>query len=226
MRAFLRLTLAMLFLIQGSWTAQAGEDLTGVYVISRGINATDGSTYTGKVAIQHHKDNMYAIVWDEGVSSNNEGIGLAVDNLLCTGWSNNDDYGVTVYKVQGGRLYGTSISHGTNETPGTEVLEGPPELHGTYEIVSAHGSDDGVEYSGTVGIQKTGEVYQLRWWIGNYTYTGVGLLKGDLFIVGWSAGLLEGVNYYEIKGHELLGRWATSGTSATTAGVENLVRRN
>jgi hypothetical protein len=103
--------------------------------------------------------------------------------------------------VDGGRLRGTWISNST---------------------VKVHGRETLAPYSGTVGIRKLDDVYHLTWWIGNEKYTGAGLLKGDLFIVGWSSGLLDGVTYYEIKGNELLGRWATS--NDTTSGVENLIR--
>lgn len=220
MRKIFLLTMSILFLLQGVSTAQA-QHLPGIYFISRGINPNNGTEYTGKVAIQFRKDNVYSAQWRVSDSGEYQGIGFLIGETFYVGWSYDPGYTVMVYKVDGGRLHGTFISDSTVAEPGLEELEGPPGLHGTYEIVKAYGSDDGLEYSGTVGIRKTDETYQVTWWIGNAEYKGVGLLKGDLFIV--SSGTSVGVSYYDIKGNELFGRWALS--DARIPGVENLERK-
>ena len=127
-----------------------------------------------------------------------------------------------VYKVNGGRLSGDWITDGTAEFPGKEELEGPPGLNGSYKIVKANGADMGAAYSGTAEIRPTGELYNVTWTVGNNeVYTGVGLLKGDVFIVAWGKG--AGVVYYDLKDDGLIGHSAAPG--AQHAGVEDLVRR-
>jgi hypothetical protein len=212
--------LSILCLLPVAGIARAQNDVSGTYTISKGVNTNNGGEYKGEVWLEHQGGNVYHAVWDAGEDSEYHGVGFKVGNILGLGWSPNEDYGLTIYKVNGGLLKGNWISNSTIKVLGTEILEGPPELHGTYDIVEATGADGGGAYSGTVGIRKLDDVYELTWWIGNEEYKGVGLLKGDLFIVGWSTGLLSGVTYYEIKGRELLGRWASAG--ARISGVENL----
>jgi hypothetical protein len=213
---------SIFFMLVNTPSAQAQSDVSGSYTITRGVNTDNGDEYKGKVSLQLQGANVYHAFWDAGEDSEYQGVGFRVGNILGLGWSPNPNYGLTIYRVDGGRLRGTWFSNSTVKVHGREILKGSPELHGTYEIVEAYGADGGPEYSGTVGIRKLDDVYHLTWWIGNETFTGVGLLKGDLFIVGWSSGILDGVTYYEIKGNELLGRWATS--NDTTSGVENLMR--
>jgi hypothetical protein len=210
---------SIFFTLVNAPAAQAQSDLSGSYTITRGVNTNNGDEYKGKVSLHHQGGNVYHAFWD---GEEYEGVGFRVGNILGLGWSPNPDYGLTIYKVDGGLLRGNWISNSTIKVLGTEILKGPPGLHGTYDIVEASGADGGPAYSGTVGIRKLDDVYHLTWWIGNEEYTGAGLLKGDLFIVGWSSGLLDGVTYYEIKGNELLGRWATSNDK--TSGVENMIR--
>lgn len=181
----------------------------------------NGPTYTGRVKVEYRGDNVYYVYWNIPGSSEYRGVGLLDHQTLCVGWSSSPGYGVVIYKVADGRLYGNWLADNTEWDLGMEDLEGPAGLDGVYQIVEAYGADMGDEYSGTVEIRPTGEVYNLTWWIGNEVYTGVGLLKGDLLIVGW--GPSAGVVYYDLKDNELLGRWASPG--ATTAGLENLVRK-
>lgn len=213
-------TLCLSMVLAGAAPAQE-QHLPGIYFISHGVNPNNGPEYTGKVAIQYRADNVYSAQWKVSDSGGYQGIGFLIGDTFYVGWSYDPGYTVTVYKVDGGRLYGRFISDGTVAEPGLEELEGPPGLHGRYEIVKAYGSDDGFEYSGTVGIRKTDETYQVTWWIGNAEYKGVGLLKGDYFVV--TSGTSVGVSYYDIKGDELFGRWALS--DVRIPGVENLIRK-
>ena len=220
MRKIFLLTMSTLFLFQGVSTAEA-QHLPGIYFISRGVNPNNGTEYTGKVAIQFRGDNVYSAQWKVSDSGEYRGIGFLIGDTFYVGWSYDPGHTVTVYRVDGGRLSGKFISEATAEEPGVEELEGPPGLHGTYKIVKAYGSDGGLEYSGTVGIRKTDETYQVTWWIDNAEYKGVGLLKGNYFIV--SSGTSVGVSCYDIKGDKLFGRWALS--DARIPGVENLERK-
>jgi hypothetical protein len=148
------------------------------------------------------------------------GVGFVEGDTLGVGWSDIPNFGVLIYKVDGGRLSGKWLADSTQEEHGVEVLEGPPGLNGVYEIVKAYGDDSGEEYFGTVEIRPNGAIYNVTWTLGTYVYTGLGLLKGDLFIVGWGA--RAGVLYYEKKEGGLTGVWA--GQNSQDLGTETLIR--
>ena len=93
-------------------------------------------------------------------------------------------------------------------------------MDGVYNIVDAQYPDEGGTYTGMVDIHPYGDVYRVTWRIGHDTYVGVGLLKGDMFMVGY--GSSGGVVYYEQKGDGLVGRWGVSDNE--NAGVETLIR--
>ncbi|HTL47054.1 MAG TPA: hypothetical protein VL688_03220 [Verrucomicrobiae bacterium] len=199
--------------------AQAPLNPAGSYSISHGMGP-GGSEYSGEVEIEDLGDEVFSVGWNTGGGTAYHGIGLHDQNGLAAAWSDADSYGLVIYKVEGGKLYGDWISNTTEFDLGTESLEGPSGLNGVYQIVDAAGEDGGAAYSGTVEIRPSGQIYRLTWHINNIVYTGVGLLRGDFLFVGWGIG--AGVIYYEIKGDELIGRWASQ--SSDQVGSETLVR--
>jgi len=197
-------------------------NVSGIYKISEAANPEGGDAYTGEVAVDGRGKNVYYIDWKLDGSPAAYGVGLLVGDTLCVGRSPASGYGIVVYKVDGGHLKGDWITDGTAEFPGTENIDGPAGLNGSYQIVEGHGADNAPAYSGSVEIHPTGEVYNVTWTVGNgEVYQGVGLLKGDMFIVAWGTG--AGVIYYDIGDNALSGHWANQG--AQKAGVENLVRK-
>ena len=75
---------------------------------------------------------------------------------------------------------------------------------------------DGGEYEGRVEIAARGDVYNLKWTVGEETYLGVALREGDVLSVAWGIpgerGTAVGVVSYKIEeGGTLTGRWTVLG---------------
>jgi outer membrane lipoprotein-sorting protein len=208
----------LIFILVAGFPARtfAAQDPAGIYSITRGLSANDFA-YTGKVTVESKGRGLYYLSWDIPDSEAYRGLGLIYGDALEVAYSSNPDFGLVVYKVSGGKLFGDVTGSRQGMQFRHENLEGPAGLNGIYRIVDAEGVN-GVEYSGTVEIRPFGEVYNLTWTIGEYNYDGVGILEGNRLVVGWGAGV--GVIHYVIKGNELKGRWAASG--ANRKGVEDL----
>lgn len=95
-------------------------------------------------------------------------------------------------------------------------------IGGKYEVRGTNPSGKGV-YSGTVQITpKGGELYQVRWDVGT-TFSGVGIVRGPVFSVGWGHADKPGygvVHYVIDPDGSLRGTWATA--DASGAGTETL----
>jgi hypothetical protein len=91
-------------------------------------------------------------------------------------------YGVVVYQVSGGTLKGQWAT-AMSPALGSEDLEGPPGLNGTYQITKAAGPD-GKSYAGSVTIAPKGDAFAVTWTLPTESYSGVGIQQGDLLIVG------------------------------------------
>lgn len=209
----------LIFILVAGFSARTigAQDPAGVYSITRGLSANNFE-YTGKVRVENKGRGLYYLYWNIPSSETYRGLGLIYGDALEVAYSSNPDFGLVVYKVSGGKLFGNVMGSKQGMEFRHENLEGPAGLNGVYRIVDAQGMD-GVKYSGTVEIRPVGEVYNLTWTIDEYNYYGVGILEGSNLIVGW--GPEVGVIHYVIKGNELKGRWAASG--ANRKGVEDLV---
>jgi hypothetical protein len=128
-----------------------------------------------------------------------------MDGVLAVGWSPGGSPGVVVYRVSGGQLAGKWAA-GSSGAPGTENLSGPPGLSGGYQITSAQNPKGG-SYTGNVSIGRNGDTYALSWTLPNESYTGVGILRGQVLAVGWGGGG-TGVVSYQVNGTRLDGVWA------------------
>ena len=202
-------------------------ELTGAYRIA---SATDpsGSAYTGTARVAR-VGGAYRVTWN--VSNNSspdyEGVGLQVGDTLGVGWGQRGGrYGVSVYRINGGRLAGRWTESAQNGATWVEELTGPASLSGTYRITRATSpQDSGGSYTGTVEITPRGEVYLARWRIASgESYSGVGLRQGDLLVVGWGTGQnVSSVAVYQARGTMLQGRWAVP--NETRTGTENFTRQ-
>jgi hypothetical protein len=195
------------------------DGIAGTYRIASASNP-GGSSYTGSVAITRSGD-VYHLDWTIAGSPGYVGVGLHVGGVLGVGWSTSGAPGVVVYKVDGGKLDGRWAT-GAASGVGTEVLDGPPGLSGTYKIVQGK-NPDGSSYTGSVKIAKQGDVYQLAWSIPGTSYAGIGILKGKVLSVGWGQGNPPGVVAYSVERAKLDGVWATP--SDKGLGKERLERR-
>jgi hypothetical protein len=86
-----------------------------------------------------------------------------------------------------------------------------PEIGGNYTCKGMN--PDGKEYTGSVKITKQGDVYHLKWTIGQGSQSGVGIREENTLAVSWvGAGGASGVVVYKIgKDKRLVGRWAVQG---------------
>ncbi|NIT37035.1 MAG: hypothetical protein GTN49_11150 [candidate division Zixibacteria bacterium] len=80
-------------------------------------------------------------------------------------------------------------------------------------------------YTCDVAITKSGDVYAVQWFFdGELGYEGVGIVKDDLFCVGYTSSGSYGVVVYEVKADGSLdGTW--TGAGATNVGTEKLKRK-
>ncbi len=203
-------------------TASESEDeITGSYRITDAYNP-DRTTYTGTVNATKRGD-VYRLIWKFPSSQNQavyEGVGIVENNILCVGWDVvGKHHGVVVYKVRGKNLEGKWAVQGSKFI-GSEDLQGPAGLNGTYKIIRSSSPFSEKGYTGTVTIEKRGDVYFLNWKLERERHIGVGILQDDLLIVGWGKDQSTGVVFYQLTDRGLIGKWAIP--SATAMGVENL----
>jgi hypothetical protein len=196
-------------------------NLAGTYSIAAASNPGGGGGYKGSVTITPEGD-VYKLAWAIPESPPYSGVALLEGSTLAVGWGMGAQYGVVVYRVSGGKLTGRWATAASGPNAGTEVIEGPPGLSGTYNVVSAKGPSGGT-YTGSVTITPTGGTHTVQWNLSNGSFSGVGIRQGDLFIVGWGeTGKGAGVVSYEVSGSKLTGVWAVPG--GTQLGSESLAR--
>lgn len=91
------------------------------------------------------------------------------------------------------------------------------DITGTYKCEGDAGG--GRKYGGTVSITQKGDTYAVVWKLsGNETYTGLGLIQGDVLAVSYY-GKMTGVIAYKIESDsKLVGKWAVVPTTGAVAG--------
>jgi hypothetical protein len=201
---------------------KATADLAGTYSITSAANPGGGGGYQGSVSITPAGD-IYKIAWTIPNSPSYSGVAILEGSTLGVGWGMGAQYGVVVYKINGGKLTGRWATASSGATAGTEVIEGPEGLSGTYNVVSAK-SPSGSSYTGTVTLTPTGGTHSVQWNLSNGSFSGVGIRQGDLLIVGWGeAGKGAGAVSYQVSGSTLTGVWAVPGGSQL--GSETIARK-
>lgn len=202
----------------GGPAAPASQSFTGNYTIQSGRNA-NGTQYKGSVTISKHGD-YDTLAWTITSGDDYSGVGIEMGGLLGVGWGKAKP-GVVVYKVNGGSLDGQWAMAGAPSL-GTENLSGPSGVSGTYKIVSSSSPASGGPYHGTVTITPKGALRTVRWKLtSGESYSGVGILDGDVFVVGWGSGV--GVAVYSKAESGLSGRAAEP--AAEGIGNEVLARK-
>ncbi len=182
-------------------------DVSGNYRILSASNPGGKGGYSGTVAIAKHGD-LYSVDWTILHTPPYKGVGIVEGQVFGVGWGLGKAYGVAVYKVNGGTLEGKWATSSSGGRAGIENLSGPAGLNGTYKITEGKDGDQGKPYTGTVSITPAGSVYNVTWHIPGNTFSGVGILKDNVFSVGWgTAGKGAGVVVYKV-GSKLDGSWA------------------
>ncbi len=201
----------------------SGSGLGGMYNISSSTNPGGGGGYTGVVEIAPGAVNT--VKWTLPGSPPYSGVGLQVDNVLGIGWGIGANYGVVVYKLNGGTLDGKWATAATGNFVGTETLTGPEGLNGTYAITAATTPSGGGTYKGNVEIAPTGDTYSVKWTLeSGASYAGVGIKTHGLLVVGWGVSEKNaGTVAYDVSEGKLDGRWAQPG--GTALGTEVLKKQ-
>lgn len=193
---------------------------SGTYSITSAKNP-GGGAYTGDVAITQNGQ-VYLLNWTVGSTKVKQvGVGIEDGTTLAVGLSNAEPYGVVVYHVNGGQLDGTWALP-NNPKLGAESLKGPAGLSGNYQIIKGQ-NPDGSNYRGTVDITPRGKLYDVKWNIPGNSFSGVGLLSGNVFAVGWGTAQNVGVVLYVESAGKLVGQWGQPGGSEL--GLETLTRK-
>jgi tRNA A-37 threonylcarbamoyl transferase component Bud32 len=196
----------------------------GSYAITSG-RAPDGTNYTGEVLVTERASRQLSLSWIVPNSPTLNGVAVLEGDVVCAGWAAHRAYGVVVYRIVGNRLVGEwTTATGTSARLGTEELEGPKGLNGTYRIISSAEPITGKGYTGKVSITPRGEVYDLQWTLPREQYSGIGIREGNLLVVGWGAAG-SGVMVYSRKDGKIRGRWAQMGTKQNRVGSEELTRK-
>lgn len=206
-----------LCLLAGHASAQSIE---GEYRC-HGSDANGGNPYSGTVTLA--KDGpVYAMNWELGKGGDYVGTALLVNGRVLAGaYGGGKPYGLVIYQVNGGVLSGQWLVGGRKGL-GQETIQGAAELGGVYQITSAK-NPEGKDYKGTVTITENGGAYAVNWTLANESYSGVGILHGDLFVVGRGQGANYGAVVYDVENGRLTGEWAAAGSGPL--GVEKLVRK-
>ncbi len=192
----------------GEPVAMNGTDLAGKYTIKSATNPSGGPGYSGSVDMTKG-NGFYNLAWAIKGSAAYNGVALQDGDNLGVGWGRGGDFGVVVYKINGGKLTGKWAAHASSGV-GTEDLEGPATLGGAYKITKA-ATPEGKSYGGDVVIAQKGDTYLVTWKLaGGETYDGAAIKEGDRLIVGWGrGGKGAGVVSYTVNGSQLDGKWAT-----------------
>lgn len=96
------------------------------------------------------------------------------------------------------------------------------ELSGRYRVTGSEPGGAG-KYSGTVTVQKTGDVtYQVTWQIGDTRYVGTGIGSPEGLAVGYRSGTSTGIAIYSQEGAVMKGYWTYAG--GKTVGEESWSR--
>lgn len=185
----------------------------GTYTISSASNPGGEGGYEGSVAITQ-SGAVYKLTWSISDGSQYKGVGLMEGDVLGVGWGMAAEFGVAVYKVEGGKLTGRWTT-AADSGAGTETLDGPAGLNGSYKITAGSNASDGKPYTGDVTIKPNGATYSVTWKLTDRTFSGVGMLDGSTFVVGWGeAGKGAGAVLYHVSGSKLDGKWAQPAGSA------------
>jgi hypothetical protein len=194
-RRTLRFAAFCLGLVLGPLAPVAAEDSGGSYRLV-GQNVA-GDVYQGSATIKPN-GTTFRLKWSRPPPLEQRGYAIQLGNVLgVVADDPSEDYGIVLYRVNGGHLEGVWRSDGGRSTPtlGHENLDGPEGLQGSFNITLGR-NPDGSNYAGRVEIKRAGAIYLVDWYTPQPRYFGTGVLMGNIFVVGYGVEHRSGVAAY------------------------------
>jgi len=212
-RSIRSLAIFVLIVLAASACApRSGADSDGI-VGSYNIAGTnpDGSTYESTLDVTATGD-AFNWSWNSGEYM---GIGLQQDEVVSVAWGSDACYVVSYVIGDDGVLTGkwtdmvASGIGGDVATPTDNMGEG---IEGLYNAVGTN--PDGSEYSCSLQVTKTGEVYEW-YWFNCGEYTGVGIQDGNIVSVAYGDNACSAISYHVEEDGSLNAIWAYVGQTDT-----------
>lgn len=95
-------------------------------------------------------------------------------------------------------------------------------LEGTYRCKGA-APGGGASYSGEVTVKQAGDHHRVSWSLGSAgSYSGSGIVSGNVFAVAYGGGRPYGLVVYKVQGSKLSGSWLAGGEGNVVTGEESL----
>ena len=182
---------------------EPGGAIDGAYALA-GATAK-GDAYQGSVEILPN-GRTSRLQWTRPAPLEQRGFALRLDNVLgVVADDPSEDYGIVLYRVNGGHLEGIwrSDNGRVAHTLGDENLDGAATLEGRFEI-SLGRNPDGSSYGGWAEIKRAGAIYLVDWYTPAPRYIGTGILMGNVFVVGYGAAHRSGVAAYCLQNPALM----------------------
>jgi hypothetical protein len=95
---------------------------------------------------------------------------------------------------------------------------------GQYNVQGTNPGNNSAVYSGTVGVQRTGDTYQIVWMVGGTRFTGTGIGNANFLAVAYKSKGFSGLALYAgQQDGSWQGIWTTDG--GTVIGTEKWLPR-
>ena len=197
-------------------TKSGAQDVGGAYDLAGQVGA---AAYDGGVTITP-RGQSFLMDWQRKSPGNSRGFALRLGDVLGVAVEDeDDDFGIVLYRVNKGHLAGIWNGYYNTRGPlGRENLDGAANLEGTFRISLGSRPDRG-QYGGHVEIKHAGQTYLVDWYAPSAHYIGIGVLMGDIFVVGYASKHRPGVAAYCVNSAIYTGVTAAGEDSALGAEI-------
>ena len=196
----------------------AAKDISGSYDVA-GTNESGGGAYKGTLDVKSRGD-VYQFSWTSGTNTY-DGVGVQTGNNVAVAFTEGADgkgCGVVLYSIGAdGTLDGKAGYWGNNSSESeTATRTSGTGLEGDYSVKGKN--TQGQEYTGTLGVKKSGTGYAFNWKVGSSPLTGFGIQQGQTVSVGIGGSKCGFVGYEAKSDGSLDGKWGSVGS--TSVGTE------
>ncbi|HKP68259.1 MAG TPA: hypothetical protein VJV05_03180 [Pyrinomonadaceae bacterium] len=201
----------------------AAKDISGSYEVS-GTNESGGGAYNGTLNVKSRGD-VYQFSWTSGTNTY-DGVGVQTGNNVAVAFTEGADgkgCGVVLYSIGAdGTLDGKAGYWGNNSSESeTATRTSGTGLEGDYSVKGKN--TQGQEYTGTLGVKKSGTGYAFNWKVGSSPLTGFGIQQGETVAVGIGGSKCGFVGYEVESDGTLDGKWGSVGS--TSVGTETATKK-